>query len=1154
MQLKSVELYGFKSFADKTSLEFGDGITAIVGPNGCGKTNIVDAMKWVLGEQSSKSLRGTKMEDVIFNGTTARKATSVSEITLNFDNSKNVLPIDYSEISVTRRLFRTGESEYLLNKTPVRLRDIKDLFLDTGIGTESYSIMEQNKIDFILQSKPEERRFLFEEVAGVSKYKAKREEALKKLEKVGQDLLRLNDILTELESQKSKLDSQARKARQYQKYLAELKNYEINSLVKKYLEIKETNLTKQKELEIINEKQSQLSIEIDKLEAKYSELKLALTSKEDELISKRTEASKIDSAIQILKERIQTAETGKSDLLNRNIEAETEIQQGQDALNSYSTEDKNTKRKLEESEKIIPTLAETVAQKTAEKNKLETEITQITNEIETVRQEIFNTAKELAESHNKNISDETFLKDVNQRITKLENQRKETISQKSDKEKLVNELIKKLTLLNSKIDEKRKIVETETLKLNKIRIEIEKKQTELLTKKELLAQLNAQLEILISNSNHALYSKIKELFKDKILGTVSEIVSVSAENIHIIQSALGEKSNYIIVDTVETAEEIINWLRKENLGWATFLILSEISKMQFTQQSVFSGKKISDLVHCDEKFKKVVEFLLDNAILKNGSIYNRGLIQGGGNRKKSGKDIKKTLGTFSEIGHFQKEIKDLNSEIEKMEALIKNYQNEIATTETNLKKDSDKIETNRNELMPLKTELISAEESLKTAESFIAVLLAEYEELEKQRKKIESTIIANSHQITSQKEKETALNNKLTAMLDKLRQQQQNLDKINHNITDSTIDFSVKSKEVEHLKEKIKNILPNITSISVKIEKAKKRITESTIKIDEYEKIIKNSADEINKIIVSKDEIDDILKTIEYQRNEIKNTMLDVDSNLRNLKSQLQKTNDEIRTLERAVSGTSSEIKQIANRLKEEKQVSIEDAMNNYQETTISDEDISKLKNKIETLGAVNLAAPEEYEQLEQRYNFLIKQKQDLEKAREDLYNAINKINMTTRQNFQKTFVTVRENFRKIFTQLFEGGEADLLFTDESNLLESGIDIIAQPPGKKLQHISLLSGGERALTAIAILFAIYLIKPAPFCVLDEIDGQLDEANILRFTRLLKEFAQTSQFLVITHNKRTMEVANVLYGITMEELGISKIISVRMELEKVPATA
>ncbi|HAX61056.1 MAG TPA: chromosome segregation protein SMC [Elusimicrobia bacterium] len=1149
MHLKTIEINGFKSFADRTVLNFGEGITAIVGPNGCGKTNITDAIKWVLGEQSAKSLRGTKMEDVIFSGTASRKQTSVSEITLTFDNSKNVLPIDYSEVSVTRRLFRTGESEYQLNKTPVRLRDIKDLFLDTGIGTESYSIMEQGKIDFILQSKPAERRYIFEEVAGVSKYKSKREEALRKLEKVGQDMLRLNDILSELESQKSKLDTQARKARQYQKYLDELKNYEVNSLVQKYQQVKETNSVKLKELTEMNEKLSNVSVEIDKLDAKYSELKITLASKEDELISKRTEANKIDSSIAILNERILSAETAKKESIIRKDEAKQEIEQGQTDLNDYAAELAGAKKELEEAEIVVSTASEILAKKTEQKNKLNSEITKTNSDIENLRSVIFKCATELSELHNKKTSIDLFLKEINNRIEKQKTQEQETLTKKSEQEKIAGAIKEKITVINLTLEEKKKKAENLSAKINQLRSDIEKNQNELLSKKELGAQFTARMEAMSRNSNYELNSRIKETFKGRVHRTVGDIITVSDENLSVVQSALGEKSDYIVVDTENTAIEIINWLKNGNYGWANFLIMSEIERMQIPQSQVFSGKKISDLANCDSQFRKIMDFLLDDATLKNENIYSRGIICGG--TVHSTNRLRGSLETSAEINRLKNETAIINGEIGELTELIKNEQGEIASTGTELNDTTVSVETEKNELMQIMAELTSAEESLKTSVNYLTILSAEYENLNNQKIEKESEIIAITDKISKCSTQENSAKTGFTDADIQMKKLQAELEKLEGDFTNVQIDFSVKSSQMENIREKIKSADTTLQLTSAKIEKSKKYFNDSADKIAAMEKIISDSTAEINKIVVSKDTVDDVLRNIEKERDEIKNSIIELENNLRTHRTHQNTIQEETRTLERAVSSTASEIRQIENRIKEEKGISIEDAVNNYKVVAMEQDEVEKLKKKIETLGAVNLAAPEEYEQLEQRYNFLTKQKEDLEKAREDLHNAINKINITTRQNFQKTFTVVRENFRNIFNQLFEGGEADLLLTDEGNLLETGIDIIAQPPGKKLQHISLLSGGERTLTAIAILFAIYLVKPAPFCILDEIDGQLDEANVLRFTRMLKEFAKISQFFVITHNKRTMEAANVLYGVTMEELGISKIISVHLEGEKVP---
>ncbi|HAM38069.1 MAG TPA: hypothetical protein DCP53_01520, partial [Elusimicrobia bacterium] len=534
---------------------------------------------------------------------------------------------------------------------------------------------------------------------------------------------------------------------------------------------------------------------------------------------------------------------------------------------------------------------------------------------------------------------------------------------------------------------------------------------------------------------------------------------------------------------------------------------------------------------------------------QNDNIYSSGIIQGGKkvNTKKGGLEINE------EINRLNLEILNINSSISKSEELINNLQNEFLNEEASIKVNFETTEKNKNDLFSLSKDLMMEEEALKIADNFLGVLNHESENFKRQKSEKEENLRQINESVEKSIQKEQAIKNRFSEIQQQFNKYQEDLKKHNQEITDMTVDFSVKNTELLHSKDKLKTISDGIELLSSKIESTKKWMDESQVKIKEFEKVINDSNEEINKIIVSKDSMHDAIKNIEKERDELKNELLAIENSLRSLRGQHQKLQDEVRVIERTVSGSASEMKQIENRLNEEKGIKIEDAINSYQEMAITSEELEKLKKRIESLGAVNLAAPEEYEQLEQRYNFLSKQREDLEKAREDLHNAINKINLTTRQNFQKTFIVVQENFRSIFTKLFEGGEADLLLTDEGNLLETGIDIIAQPPGKKLQHISLLSGGERSLTAIALLFAIYLVKPAPFCILDEIDGQLDEANVLRFTRMLKEFAKISQFFVITHNKRTMESANVLYGVTMEELGISKIISVQLEREKVPVS-
>lgn len=1142
MFLKSIEFCGFKSFAEKTKLEFGSGVTGIVGPNGSGKSNISDAVKWVLGEQSAKTLRGSKMEDVIFNGTVNRKPTSMAEITLIFDNSKNVLPIDYSEVAITRRLFRTGESEYLLNKMPVRLKDIKDMFLDTGIGTDSYSIMAQGNIDYILQSKPEERRFIFEEVAGVSKYKVRREEALRKLEKIGQDMLRINDILSELESQKNKLDYQARKAKQYRKNVEELKKCEVTSLVKRHREVKGKSMPLADELNKHKEEFSKLLAESDSNEAKISELKIVLASKEEELINKRTEVGNMVARIQILEERIKSSESSKKEIQQRDEDSKNGLEVANADLKTYSAEYEKLCSEMAEFENVIRVLADDLKGREEKKQVLEKERENIFVLMKEAETALLNLSHLTASSNNDMAVFGAELKSVEQRLSKLFLQKEESEKTKLEK----NEEIKNLTSLVSSFSEeinrldgiikacseRRNVLETEHKEMGEL----------ILAHNLKISRLNARIETIKKDADYELIQKIKEKFAGKVFGTVADVVNVAPEYVSLVQLTLGDKSDFIVADTKDTALEIINWLKSEKLGWTSVIVLEEIDRLNFDSQQLSEGTSIELSVNREQRFDRLVKMLLNGSSLHNEMVFSRGIISGG--------DVSTVKITGLERVNILKKLdEELSAETEQMLS-AKNrmaaISEEMESNSVRIRETYALIELKKNEFSSLSAKISVADESLKTTVNYTNMLLTEEENLNKEKALKIEEISALEKVLSSRAQEKTEKETHYVDLKTKLENLNTEIKNAEREINEKKIEYSVKTSGFTHLKEKIQITEKNITALKENISKYENWLEGSLTRVEELNNLAKESAEEIVTVTVNKDTLEDAVKKAEIELANLKSEIFNFESSLKTIRRSMNLSQENLHSVERALSSAVSEQRHIEERLLNDKGLSIEDAEKDYQETDIDTEEIEKLKKRIESMGAVNLAAPEEYEQIENRYAFLSKQKTDLDKAREDLYAAINKINLTTRQNFQETFVQVKENFRKIFSQLFEGGEADLLLTDEGNLLETGIDIIAQPPGKKLQYVSLLSGGERSLTAIALLFAIYLIKPSPFCILDEIDGHLDEANILRFTRMLKDFAKTSQFFIITHNKRTLEIANMLYGVSMEEPGVSKIMSVNLE--------
>lgn len=1181
MYLKRLELQGFKSFADKTILEFKPGITSVIGPNGSGKSNISDAIRWVLGEQSMKSLRGAKSEDIIFAGTQSRKSLGFAEVSIVIDNSDAKLPIEYSEVTVTRKLYRNGETGYFINKTPCRLKDILELFMDTGIGKDGYSIIGQGKIDEILSNKSEDRRHIFEEAAGIVKYRTRKQESEKKMEQTKLNLLRINDILTEIEGNIEPLKAQSEKAKQYLNLREELKNievglfvYNINTYKEKLEQIikDEEIMTSQRNTE--NEKLTSIQSLKDSLKQELDEITTQIEQMQNIGFESTNKIEKINSEIGISKERIQNNIANKERLESEIKELRIRIQELQEEekqrqekkANLFQNKEKfeeELKQKEKELAKLTKTLSDKELEIEAKKQKIETN----TDKKYEVLADI-NTQE--ANYENLEKRKKTLKIELENVISELDSTRdnKQELSKKfyeiQSKRNIVSNNLQQETTEKESCMNKIKDFEEEINKLNyQMNMKDARHKFLLETEKEKEGYIKSVKELLLDCDKNS-------QLKKGMHGVLANLISVNKEYELAIEMCLGQALQNVVTETEEDAKKLVEHLRNNNLGRASFLPISSIRGKRI-ENVISNGMKgvigiASDLVKCDKKYTQIVLNLLGRTVvvedmnigislakmnnysfrivtLKGDVISSSGSITGGSVATKT----VNILGRSREIEELEKEIKKLSKKIEEITLQKQKYLESITEV-------IEKVAGLEKELQDI--EIVYAAENQK-----MVSIEENIYKLEQRRDKLkEEELSINKQKEESIKQKEEKeqevekLNSEIKSLSEEVEQfatvnkdNQKYIDDLNFDITNLKISVSsfIESEAsieefVERIRQEILNNNNNIENKNNTLNQAIKENAELQTKIDnlnsEIEQIkaeVNNSSENIEKLKQLRTEKNELL---DKKEEEITNQF----SILEGLKEQIVKMDFKKTKLEQ-------DIEQLINTLWDEYEITPNNAGEYKKPNNIAQaqKEVSSIREKIKDLGSINIDSIEEYKKISERYDFMCEQRLDLENTVAKLRKVISEMTQTMEQQFKEKFEIINKNFNEVFIELFGGGKAELILTDEDNVLECGIDIRVQPTGKKLQNMMLLSGGEKAFTAIALLFAILKINPAPFCILDEIEAALDDVNVYRFAEYLKKFSQASQFLVITHRKGTMEVADTVYGVTMEENGISKLLSMKL---------
>ena len=1145
MYLKAIEIVGFKSFADKSRLDFEPGITCVVGPNGCGKSNVIDSVRWTIGEMSWKSLRSASMVDIIFNGTAKRAPLNMAQVSMIFDNATRQLPLDFNEITVTRKIFRSGESEYYLNKVQCRLRDIRDLFLDTGIGGEGYAIIDQGGVESVLSASPEQRREMFEEVAGVSKYKAKREECIRRLERVDLDLARLADTVALIAEQIKKLDSEAKKARLYQKYREELKESEIAISLYSLKESDALIAKHTAEMEPVVRRIGDLENKISAQEGAVAALDLNLTHKQKEADAFNEKISASKYQVGLLEGAIKNCDNLTAELTSQIASSGAEAQRGQNRLQELAPALNKLKEQLAAVTAELTPLQQKYNEHTAKAQQLENDLRKADAVLQQDARALLDLVQKQMETSNRIALEQSSIQREENDLIDAEKARLEEERNLTGLQTSLQEVALRVQSKQTDEQKARKQVSTCEENLRDAQQQHTALNEQLSALKSQRAGLSAKLEMIQTQGKNDPYwvgaKIVSESGLKGVKGTLRKALKYPAKLSVAVEESFGKYLDAVLCEDKATAQKAVALLQEKGKARAKFIILSEVPS---AKTSKGENTLISQLKYKAD-LENLIRLLVGGYTYENGTV-DGGFFIGGGDENVRAPEaywgeeetvkealnelaaqeetiLKETEKTLQKIQQAEEDLKKARARVQEEALALNSVQNERATKERdvqNLQLQLDHANRKKQEIT------LQVDNRKKNISSFTTQL----EELKKQ------------HAAVSARSEETKKNQQ------SLYEQAEKLKGEINTVSASLYDVRIKKNNVEL---DLKATEFEFNTLTDNEGKRNAQIASSNLRLKSLaeEKLSTQAKLSAERDVLAKLEIDEHqmradLETLKKDFNE-KTTALNA------YKKEESELNITKTNLENALSNARRQRTTVTNHLFESWNITPEEAQLNYGDKTVDYERVKMIRKRIDNMGAVNMTAPEEYDALTERHSFLQTQIADLDSAKKDLKSAINKINQTTRENFKYTFEQVRMHFKNIFQSLFRGGECDLVLTEPENLLETGIEIYAQPSGKRLLNISSMSGGEKTLTAMSLLFAFFTHNPSPFCIMDEADAALDEANVERYVNLIKEFSKTTQFIVVTHNKRTMEAARMLYGITMEESGVSKVMSVNLAERATP---
>ena len=1183
MQLKKLELLGFKSFADRTEFSFEPGITGFVGPNGCGKSNVVDAVKWILGEQSAKSLRGSEMADVIFNGNPSRRSLGYAEASLTIDNSSGRLPVDFEEVCVTRRLHRSGESQYLLNNQPCRLRDLREMFMDTGVGTSSYSVIEQGKVDMLLQANAQERRLVFEEAAGISKYKAKKRAALSKLDRVEQNLLRLSDIIDEVQRQLRSVKIQAGRARRYKEITEKLRELRVALSVRTFRALAHEAKTAGSSMDGLEDQIQGVTAEISALEAEISAYEQSAIALEKQINETRERRAQTDVAmtdadasvqhnrrwIQELGEReirldqqAQTLAARLEEMRQDLASANSTLQALRAEVNATEADVQHRQAAVDEIAKQRAELSTGIERRKADVLEIMRQMSQLQNELVTSRTSRLNYTSTKTRLQNR-------CREIDGETSQLSQERGELLAEHRQLETAAEQLAQRLR--DSQSELQRAVEDSERLAAQAS--DAMQTRSGRQSRRDLLREMEVQAEGIDASTQHVL-AQAQAGRLAGVAGTfVDEIGSPDFQYALAIDAALGQRAQAVITDSTPAAAAAMTLLAHDAKGRCTFLPRDRAQAKAVANEAILSDPAVvgraSALVPSAPETALLVEHMLGDTVVVRDSHAAARLATNGGAECRlvtldgwvfeprgtiSGGSKEGAMGLVSrraELETIEDELQALAGKIEELRlqradriASVERLQKLIEETrhaieDHNLRKQAKEAEASqrerethalREEQVVAQSEIDDIVQWLDQAHQKEADLTRRAEALEQRSAELEHEVAECAQALRGKDEEQSDLTSRLTELRILLGQKQEKARNLVGTI--AGIERGLQEREVER-------------------DAAIKGSQEAVQKRAEAKLEIERSQDSLAKLSVEREQIEAQLNALGEKQVDLRRRLGESNENVRSLRAKLKELEDQAHQHRLKQAEVTGKMDNLAERIREEYDIDLAERVAEQPEDPDLDWDhveaeTATLREQLSRLGSVNPEAINEMDDLEIREKFLTNQREDLLKSQRQLQDIIRKINRTSRELFEKTYNAVRENFQDTFRKLFGGGSADIVLEEGVDILEAGIEVIARPPGKQPRSISLLSGGEKTMTTVALLFAIFKAKPSPFCMLDEVDAALDESNIGRFVSMLEDFTQTSQFIIVTHSKRTMAVADVLYGITMQESGISKKVSVKFE--------
>ena len=1186
MYLKSIEIQGFKSFANKIVFEFQNGITGIVGPNGSGKSNVADAVRWVLGEQSAKQLRGSKMEDVIFAGTEARKPVGFAYVSITFDNEDHALPVEYNEVTVTRKVFRSGESEYQLNGHSCRLKDITELFYDTGIGKEGYSIIGQGQIDKILSGRPEERRELFDEAAGIVKFKRRKAASIKKLENERENLVRVNDILKELEKQVGPLEKQSEKAKEYLKLKQDLKIRDVNAFLMESDEIRislkeceEKSLIAANDLKAANEEYDSTKAEYDSLEIQLNEINNSIETTNTLLSNTEIEKQRLDGVINVYAEQIKTIQANSVHYTNRLSDISKSIDEKKESLSKLDEE----KQSLAES---LTSYEEKRAEAKKKHDEILNSIEEINKNIEDYNNKIIDVLSLKTKTTADNQKFQTMLEQKNIRKAELNS----IIIQKKSEENLadnsINEfsdqLVKadnKINNLTEQINDVNQGIFTNKNKITELTSIIDKEQTQYHREKSKLESLIAITERYDGYGNSI--RKIMELKETNsgILGVIADIIKVEKKYETAIETALGGTIQNIVTDNEKTAKELIAYLKDNKLGRATFLPITSVSgKNTYESEPCMKEKGViglaCNLVRVDFEYTKLAKYLLgrilvvdniDNGLaiakkykysLRIVTLEGEQLNPGGSMTGGAFKNASNLLGRRREIEELKKNVADVSKSLNEHKSLTSELRKSVAS----LREQNDSLNKAMREAQVEKNTIVM---NLNSATNRRDEIISSLADINSQIADVEREITEISGNLSNASDS--------LASLDSINEESKNeIESLNSLLAEKKLEEAAVNDSFDNIKLQFSSLLQKDSFIDENKERINQEIRDLKAEADDIQLKMASTNEEISaknseilqvkeKIAVSSKQIEDCktkIETLKEKRNNYTNSHKVFFDKRESISGRISDLDKEVYRLNATKEKLEESLDVLTDYMWDEYELTysyaIEYKNEEFSSLTAIKKEINTLKSSIRALGDVNVNSIEEYKEVNERYQFLKGQHDDLIEAENSLVKIIDELDQGMRVQFQQKFDEIKVEFDKVFKELFGGGHGTIQLVDDEDILECGILIISQPPGKKLQNMMQLSGGEKALTAISLLFAIQNLKPSPFCLLDEIEAALDDSNVARFANYLHKLTRHTQFIVITHRRGSMSAADRLYGITMQEKGVSTLVSVDLiadDLEK-----